>query len=403
MIPKRVKLALRLATDIVGKLPSKGDSIIQVIVKLLSIADSAESIFSPGKANALSDLITKYNLTEVKNASFVGMFFETKLHESFETHYYSLTDYMDIVEASHSAYGRLFFTKYSSYGDYEDTFYHSKGFDFQQVLQGMWDLYEGRLHISLRSDNRVPQFTTFKPIPNPLYGRMKVQMEEMVARHRRWQTSKIPRTYMLFGEPGTGKSSFAHDFAERLGERTLKVDAPGLTTATVQDISFLLANLQPSFFFVDDVDKINSTESVATLLAILERFKTEHPEISVLMTSNKTDSFDSGFLRPNRIDTWVPFGPPDAQERRDVLGRYFSELNVQVPDALLDQVVEMTAKLTHDYLREIALLLKHDEVKDVLETIAMQVKLLESNTKAKEKSAEAPKPNGTPEETKPIS
>jgi hypothetical protein len=74
-----------------------------------------------------------------------------------------------------------------------------------------------------------------------------------------------------------------------------------------------------------------------------------------------------------------------------------------VPEALIDQVVEITAKLTHDYLREIALLLKHDEVEDVLETIGMQVKLLESNTKAKEQSKAAPKPDGTPEETKPIS
>jgi hypothetical protein len=387
IIPKRAKLALRLATEIVGKLPQRGDGVVQTVVKLLAIADSTEKILSPGKDNALEMMKAKYDLSETQNEQFVSLFFDTKLHEQFEVHRYALTDNLDIIDATHKVYGRLFFTEWSYGEGPEDTFYHSKSFDFVNVLQSLWDAYDGRLHVTVTSgrygSGTISQFATFNMPENPLYGPMNDKMDKLIARHRRWQTSGIPRSYMFYGLPGTGKTSFAMAFADRLGNRMLKVDAVSLGYASVRDISFMLENLQPDFFLVDDVDKASVDGAIPTLLDVLQRFKTDHPKTSVLLTANGTDAFDRGMLRPKRIDTWREFPLPTADERRVLFVKYIEDLKVSVEPERIEQLVAITEKLSHDYIHEIAMELKHDSPEDVLESVAIMRKLLESNENAK--------------------
>ena len=98
-VPRRVKLALKFASNIVPKLPARGDTLLQVLVKSLSIVDSIEDVLAPAKQNALEQLIAKLGLAETRNEQFVSLFFDTNLYEQFKIHRFSLSDYMDVIQA----------------------------------------------------------------------------------------------------------------------------------------------------------------------------------------------------------------------------------------------------------------------------------------------------------------
>lgn len=392
MLPKRVKLALRLASEVVPKLPAKGDTVLQIGLKLLAMADTVQQVLNPGRQNALENLVETYDLVETTNEQFVSLFFETNLHKEFVMHRYALEDYLDVIEARSEKYGRLFFTEYAgATRQPEETFFHSKDFNFTEVLQGIWDAYEGRLHVTISygkyTNKTASQFATFHAPPNPLYGTMGQQMERLVTRHRRWLLDGIPRSYMFYGAPGTGKTSFALAFADRIGHRVLKLDAGSLVFASVRDISFLLDALAPDFLLIDDVDKADVQSAIPTLLDILSRFKTEHTKTSVIMTANTTKQFDAGLLRPNRIDTWIEFPKPEEEERRAILLQYIKAFSIQVSDSIVEALVKATASLTQDYVREAAHMLKYEDPGDAIRTVELMRKLLEENENASKESA----------------
>jgi len=381
-VPRRVKLALKFASNIVPKLPARGDTLLQVLVKSLSIVDSIEDVLAPAKQNALEQLIAKLGLAETRNEQFVSLFFDTNLYEQFKIHRFSLSDYMDVIQAEHESFGALYFAEYtySNSGAPEPNFYHTKEIDFAEILKGLWDGYEGRLHVTIGpgkwGSGTKSEFTTFSEIPNPMFGETQEMFDELVARHRRFRTDNVPRCYMFYGDAGTGKSSFAMSFAEKLGGRTLKLDASSLSHVHVRDISFLLTNLAPDFFMIDDVDKADPGKGLSTLLDILQRFKTDHPTCSLIMTSNQTENFDTGMHRPGRIDTWREFKRPGAEQRRILLTRYLDEFKVTVEPKHLEEFVTLSEGLSQDYLRDIALVLRYDDIEHVTKNIKHSIALL---------------------------
>lgn len=202
------------------------------------------------------------------------------------------------------------------------------------------------------------------------------KMDELCARHRRYRAADVPRSYMLYGPPGTGKSSFAAALADRLGEKTLKLDATSLAHASVSDMQFLLDNLLPDFVIIDDVDKAAVGSAIPTLLDVLARFKTEGATASAILTANGVADFDKGLLRPGRVDTWVEFKLPDDSERAAVLRRYCDDLGVDAAPLVIGRLAKESAGLSQDYLREIALSLRHGEAGEVAEQIRAMKALL---------------------------
>lgn len=380
--PKFLRIGLKLASDIVPKLPQKDDTLLQVIIKTVAIVDSVGNILAPkSQRDGLRALLERYNLIETKNEQFVSLFFGTNLYDQFQVFRFSLNDYTEVIEASHKRFGSIFFVEYSySTKGPEPFFYHKKGLDFSDILGGLWDSYEGRLHVTVLTGDfgeSKSQYTSFKEgDKNPLYGAMQGKMDALVARHRRYAIDEVPRSYMFFGSPGTGKTSFAMAFADRIGTRILKMDAVSLSCIHVRDIIFLLENLKPDFLIVNDIDKADVSKGIPTILEVLERFKIEYPWVSVLMTANTTDRFDLGMLRPGRIDTWVKFDLPERTERQEIMVRYLERYKIEIDPPQLDNLIELTEGLSQDYLREVVLELRYDDFTHVVGNIRLRHELI---------------------------
>jgi transitional endoplasmic reticulum ATPase len=155
-----------------------------------------------------------------------------------------------------------------------------------------------------------------------------------------------PRSVVLFGPPGTGKTTFAKAVASRLEwpfvevfPSRLAADPQGLAGA-LRQVFLDIGRLDHAVVFIDEVEEIASARTgeassplqgvTNELLKIIPAFREKEGRILICAT-NFIRSLDKAFLRHGRFDYVIPIGPPDLEARTAIWNRY-------IPPAVSPQI-----------------------------------------------------------------
>jgi transitional endoplasmic reticulum ATPase len=192
----------------------------------------------------------------------------------------------------------------------------------RKINPGLWSELKG-----LEDAKQIIERRVILPLEEPA----------LAARH----SVAPPRAIVLFGPPGTGKTTFAKGIASRLGWPFVEIQPSEVAeegadrTATLLAAAFdRILELSAAVVFVDEVEDLASdrheerrvSPSVTNeFLKQIPRLR-EAPEHLLVCATNWVGRLDPAFLRPGRFDYVLPVGPPDPAARQAIWGRYCEEI-----------------------------------------------------------------------------
>lgn len=183
-----------------------------------------------------------------------------------------------------------------------------------------------------RMDERPARPTRSVVLASGQMERLHDDMANFLARERWFVENGVPwhRGYLLWGPPGTGKTSAITALAGEFG-----LDVFVLSLGDLEDdgqLTDLVAQIGPrSVLLLEDIDTATAARdreatdptatrggaSLAGLLNALDGIATPHGLITVL-TSNRPDVLDPALVRPGRCDRVEHFAPLDADRARSL-------------------------------------------------------------------------------------
>lgn len=181
---------------------------------------------------------------------------------------------------------------------------------------------------------------------------------------------RAPRGLLLFGPPGTGKTTLAYSAArscvaassiETISGPELTSSLHGGTERALRRVFNRARKNAPSVVIIDEIDALAPRRDgdaegagevekrvVATLLTLMDGLgnETDEARVVVIAATNRPNAIDTALRRPGRLDREIEVGIPDSRARLAIL----DVLLRNVPHNLSRHQVEDIALRTHGYV-----------------------------------------------------
>lgn len=382
---RMIRNYIKIASEILENLPKITDGPIGMGVKVGKIADVVLEHFFE-KNNEPHEMLENMGLTSTTNKAFVNMLFGTHLKNEFEIEARKVDVWSDIYVVR-SKNATLYFVSTNDGKNISSKFWHSKDMSFNTIVERVWSIFDGRVHVELKHGNF--EFSRVFENTDPMFGIQAAQMfSDFQKQHHAYVADHVPRTYLLCGPPGVGKTAFAERLSQ-INNRTIRLAAATMTMVDFKTISFLIDNMMPDFLIIDDIDRnLDNDKSLSTLFMIFEAFKRKHPDVTVILTVNDIHKLDAALLRPGRIDEIIDFECPDDRDRALIIAGYMEQFGIDASRNIND-IVEASKGLSPAYLREIALQLKYKSPDKIVKIIKKMVSISSESEEDEYDSQEA--------------
>jgi SpoVK/Ycf46/Vps4 family AAA+-type ATPase len=151
-----------------------------------------------------------------------------------------------------------------------------------------------------------------------------------------------PATALMFGPPGTGKTTFARATAGRLGWPFVELvpsklsSCEGTLANELREAVIELGRLDHVVIFIDEFDEIAparesrpaSAGVVNELLKSIPDFR-RRPGRLLICATNFVETIDPAVLRPGRFDLLIGIGPPDLTALTALWDQAIASMNLE--------------------------------------------------------------------------
>jgi len=145
---------------------------------------------------------------------------------------------------------------------------------------------------------------------------------------------------LLYGPPGCGKSLLAEAIANEAGASFFYVKASDIKSKWIGDTERNIAELfnkarnsKPAIIFIDEFESLGRERAniyhsfeknfISQFLAEIDGFGTKNEEgIFIMAATNEPWEIDSALLRSGRFGTKIFVGPPNTEDRYEILKNY---------------------------------------------------------------------------------
>lgn len=123
------------------------------------------------------------------------------------------------------------------------------------------------------------------------------------------------RSVMIYGSPGSGKSTAMKYVASKIGGFILRINVNDLDDMFGDDLLLGVQLLKPNVLLIDDFDRVFKPESLLTSLEKLNQ------SIKLLMVSvNNVQRLDKAVIRPGRFDDLICLNEIDKKIQDELIG-----------------------------------------------------------------------------------
>ena len=174
---------------------------------------------------------------------------------------------------------------------------------------------------------------------------------------------RVPKSILLYGQPGTGKTLLAKSFAGELNENcsfihicgsdfTMKYVGEGIEK--LNELFTFARENTPIVIFIDEIeslarkrggdDQASKTERDTTLNKLLFELDgtiKSNDGLFFIFATNKIELLDNAFLRPGRVDKKIYVGLPDETTRKGILDIHLQG-KPHTDDIKKDDLIEIT-------------------------------------------------------------
>lgn len=167
---------------------------------------------------------------------------------------------------------------------------------------------------------------------------------------------RAKRGVLLYGPPGSGKTTIGRALAHRLRGKFFLIDGTFIAGTQnfygrIHKVFEAAKDNSPSVIFIDDADAIfedgEERGLYRYLLTMLDGLESEGTtRVCVMMTAMNLQHLPPALVRSGRVELWLEMKLPDAEARRRILAKHLSGIAADLSNCDLPRVISATEGFT---------------------------------------------------------